>query len=52
MILITVIASVILVLGLIAWVAFVRSSLARDAEQHAKGKKSANHLSTYGDPPM
>lgn len=35
--------------ALVAWLLYVRGTLARDAELHVKGKKPPQRLSTYGD---
>jgi hypothetical protein len=47
-----IIAGLVLVLGLVAYAFYVRHTARADAQQHAKEKKSATHLSTFGDDQM
>lgn len=44
-----IVAGIVLVLGLVAFALYVRRTSRADAQQHAKEKKSALHLSTFGD---
>jgi hypothetical protein len=46
---ISVVSGVVTLAGSVTFVLYFRKSLRSDAEAHAKGKKIADHLSTFGD---